>query len=275
MRLTILVDNYATSLSSLRLKLLAEWGFAAYLHEARVLYDVGSSGAALINNMKALGIPIDEPDYLVFSHRHDDHTGGLKEFLERRRRPITIIAHENLFAEAYAKDQSGLFPIGIPMGEEELRRHRAVKELVLIKGPYKVAEGVYVSGEIPRRWGPTHNKGVYGADKTAEDQVPDDAALYVASGDEMSAVTGCGHSGVENIIEYGLYITGAKRVKAVVGGLHLLGFGRERVEEVIRYLKAKGARIVVGTHCTGPLGMALLSEAFGSPTGGVGATIDI
>ncbi len=41
-------------------------GFAAYVHGCRFLYDTGLSGAALLNNMKALGISLEEPEVLVF-----------------------------------------------------------------------------------------------------------------------------------------------------------------------------------------------------------------
>lgn len=80
----------------------------------RVLYDTGSTGVALLNNMKALGISPDEPDWLVFSHRHDDHTGGLRRLLESRRGPLKIVAHEKLFEPAYAKDEEGCGPSASP-----------------------------------------------------------------------------------------------------------------------------------------------------------------
>ncbi|WP_243666907.1 hypothetical protein [Vulcanisaeta sp. JCM 16159] len=52
MKITILVDNYATQLSSLSRRLLGEWGFAAYVHDYRILYDTGLTGTALLNNMR-------------------------------------------------------------------------------------------------------------------------------------------------------------------------------------------------------------------------------
>jgi 7,8-dihydropterin-6-yl-methyl-4-(beta-D-ribofuranosyl)aminobenzene 5'-phosphate synthase len=53
MKITILVDNYLTQPSSLRMRLLGEWGFAAYVYGYRILYDTGLSGTTLLNNMKA------------------------------------------------------------------------------------------------------------------------------------------------------------------------------------------------------------------------------
>ncbi len=37
MKITILVDNYLTQPSSLRMRLLGEWGFATYVHGYRIL----------------------------------------------------------------------------------------------------------------------------------------------------------------------------------------------------------------------------------------------
>lgn len=268
MKITILVDNYLTQLLSLRLRLLSEWGFAAYVHDYKILYDTGLSGTALLNNMKALGISPDEPDYLVLSHRHIDHTGGVKALLASRSRPLTVIAHENLFAKAYAKDEKGEVEIGVNFTREELESKGA--RLILIKGPYKIAEGVWASGEIPRRWGPSHTGVV-------SDLVPDDMALYIKRPDGLVAITGCGHAGVENIVEYGLQITGADRLLAVIGGLHFMGLPESRIKEAVQYLKNKGPRLVAGTHCTGISGIAALQSAMPgvAAPGGAGVSFEI
>jgi len=269
MRITILVDNYATQLISVSKRLLSEWGFAAYIHGYKILYDTGLSGAALINNMRALGIDPDEPNYLVISHRHIDHTGGVKRFLEARSRPITMIAHTNLFTKAYAKDERGnLEDISADFTPEYLREKGV--DLILIREPYKITGDVIVSGEIPRKWGPPHLGAV-------TDEIPDDMALYIKHRNGLIAITGCGHAGVENIIEYGLQITGLDRLYAVIGGLHFLGLGDDRVRQVVKYLVEKSPGIVVGSHCTGILGMAALRDALPNAfrLGGVGVSIEL
>ncbi|WP_069806847.1 MBL fold metallo-hydrolase [Vulcanisaeta thermophila] len=267
MRVTILVDNYATQLTSLSKRLISEWGFAAYVHDYRILYDTGLTGTALLNNMRALGIDVDEPDYLVISHRHIDHTGGVRRFLEARSRPITMIAHENLFTRAYAKDEEGrLTDISVDFTRDYLES-KGVR-LILIKEPYWIGSDVVVSGQIPRRWGPSHVGGV-------TDEVPDDMALYIKHPKGLVVITGCGHSGVENIVEYGLQVTGLKEVYAVIGGLHFLGLSGDRIRQAVNYLTSKSPSVVVGTHCTGVIGMAELQKAMpnAARVGGVGLTI--
>ena len=41
-----------------------------------------------------------------------------------------------------------------------------------------------------------------------EDLIKDDMALYLQTKNGLAMITGCGHSGIENIMEYGIEITG-------------------------------------------------------------------
>ncbi|WP_054844104.1 MBL fold metallo-hydrolase [Vulcanisaeta souniana] len=268
MKITILVDNYATQLSSLSRRLLSEWGFAAYIHDHKILYDTGLTGTTLLNNMRALGINPNEPEYLVISHRHIDHTGGVKAFLNARSRSIKMIAHANLFTRAYAVGEGGKpEDISVDFTWEYLKNKGV--DLILIKEPYKIANGVMVSGEIPRKWGPSHTGAV-------ADEVPDDMALYMEHPNGLIVLTGCGHSGVENMVEYGFQVTGLNKLYAVIGGLHFMGLPDERVRQVTNYLVGKSPRIIVGTHCTGVLGIAALYNALPGGAfrlGGVGGAI--
>lgn len=159
------------------------------------------------------------------------------------------------------------------MAKEELARFPT--ELVLIRGPYKIADDIIASGEIPRRWGPTHNKAVYGPDPASEDLVADDVALYLATDDGLVALTGCGRAGVEDIVEYGLELTGCRRVKAVVGGLHLLGLGEDRWRAIAEYLKRRRVERIVGAHCTGMLAAGYLAREVGALPSGVGLVVSI
>ncbi|AFZ71232.1 metal-dependent hydrolase, beta-lactamase superfamily II [Caldisphaera lagunensis DSM 15908] len=253
MKLTILVDNYVTSLTSLRDRLMSEWGFAAYLHDYKVLYDTGLSGDVLLNNMKALNLDLNEPEYIVLSHRHLDHTGGLMKFLNQRNKPIKVIAHKNLFAPARAKDEKGEVSVGVNFTKEELEKKNA--ELILIDSPYKLKENLIVSGYIPRNWGPSHAGGLI-------DEIPDDMALYIIDNDELLILTGCGHAGIENIVEYGLKITGLNKLKGIIGGLHFMGLDDKRLNTIVSYLNKKAPKIVAGTHCTGIDGISLLKRSF-------------
>jgi 7,8-dihydropterin-6-yl-methyl-4-(beta-D-ribofuranosyl)aminobenzene 5'-phosphate synthase len=60
------------------------WGYSAFIEYGgrRVLFDTGSNGAGFAENVKALGVDLKRLDFVVLSHRHNDHTGGLNHVLQ-------------------------------------------------------------------------------------------------------------------------------------------------------------------------------------------------
>ncbi|MEB2836376.1 MAG: MBL fold metallo-hydrolase [Desulfurococcales archaeon] len=280
LRVRILVDNSAP----LPTRLLAEYGFSALVEDlesgSTILFDTGSTGVALRHNLEALGVDASRVDYVVLSHRHYDHTGGLKAFLEMRGgKPVTVVAHESLFKPSYARIKAlggTLRDIGLPFTRGELEALGA--RFLLIRKPLKLTENITVSGEIPREWGPTHAWGMLRLEDggLVEDDMRDDMALYIETSEGLLAITGCGHAGVENIVEYGLSLTSTKSLHGLIGGLHLLGAPRERMAAVVSYLGEKRPKLLAATHCTGPLVQGALAERLGSAykLGGVDFTCE-
>ena len=74
--ITILVDNKECDGIS------GEWGLSVLVRygETRILLDAGASGLFL-ENMKKLGINVEDIDCAVLSHAHYDHANGLPLFL--------------------------------------------------------------------------------------------------------------------------------------------------------------------------------------------------
>lgn len=279
MEVTILVDNYILGHKGM----FAEHGFSALIRLPKtgmtLLFDTGTTGYALMNNMKVAGVDPREISALVISHRHYDHTGGLKAFLESRRGADTVIvSHPDLFEPAYAINRDkGIRYIGNPFRKEELEALGA--RFAFTKKPLKIADGVIVTGEIPREWGPSHTAHMLrqGEDGLVEDTIPDDSALLLETPEGLVIVTGCGHAGVENIIEYTISVTGERRIAALIGGLHLMGADDERIMNVVNFLKSKNPALIAPTHCTGLRAQAALAVSFGKRYAvvGVGTSLDI
>lgn len=72
---TILVDNFTTED-----RFQAEWGFAVLLEtpDQTILFDTGTTGELLLENMRLLEKDPTAIDAVVISHDHYDHTGGLE-----------------------------------------------------------------------------------------------------------------------------------------------------------------------------------------------------
>src|SRR5258708_2292450 len=77
-RVTILYDAFSDNKA-----VTQDWGFSALVeHDGkRVLFDTGNNAAAFEYNVKALGVDLSKLDFVVISHRHTDHTTGLKYLL--------------------------------------------------------------------------------------------------------------------------------------------------------------------------------------------------
>jgi len=77
MKLIILYNNTAKEAFK------SGWGFSCLISNdsEKILFDTGAGSKALLYNMNKLNINPNEIDKVVISHRHFDHTGGLKGFL--------------------------------------------------------------------------------------------------------------------------------------------------------------------------------------------------
>ncbi len=61
-------------------------GYAVYVsyEDKRFLLDTGIRKASFVNNLKAAGVSLDTLDFVLLSHRHYDHTGGLAYIRSKR-----------------------------------------------------------------------------------------------------------------------------------------------------------------------------------------------
>jgi len=66
---------------------LGEWGLSILVEtgDISLLFDTGKSISA-VHNADALGVDLSKIDKIVLSHGHYDHTGGLRQVLQRMRR---------------------------------------------------------------------------------------------------------------------------------------------------------------------------------------------
>ena len=85
--------------------LTADWGFAVYIEtdEKHILFDTGSDGDILLENMKRMGLDPKAVDTIFISHNHFDHVGGLAEFL-RENPDVDVYVPESLRGVRRAKN---------------------------------------------------------------------------------------------------------------------------------------------------------------------------
>ncbi|NPA23681.1 MAG: MBL fold metallo-hydrolase [Crenarchaeota archaeon] len=277
-KMIVLVDNYAATPS----QVLAEWGLSIYVQvrsEGRtynILYDTGQTGI-VVNNAERLGVDLSKISHIVISHGHYDHTGGLLSVLERTGRDVHVIAHPEIFSKKLVI-RGTLRYIGAPFTKRDLEDKC---NLVLTRDLVQVCPGTYFSGEVLRYGYPEYTPDMYVArddGRLIRDSMPDDAALIINVRDKgLVIVTGCGHSGILNILEYATSVTGIRKVYAIVGGLHQEKETPERVRELCEMLRKRDIKLIMPLHCTGIRALHVFLSEIPDRTiiGGAGSIIEI
>lgn len=275
-KITILSENSVTVPGGL----IGEHGFSALVErgDEKVLFDTGQ-GYALVHNARVLGIDLSSIGKVVLSHGHNDHTGGLAEFL-RVGGPRKIYAHPEIFSPRYREVKDGPpKPIGIPFTRPYLEGLGA--EFILSEEPLKVADGVMTTGVVPRRtsFETGDNSLMVGCEDgtCSPDPLSDDLSLTVEGETGLAVLLGCAHSGLVNILNHVGQLLPDKPVKAVVGGTHLGLSSEEQMSATIEAMAGMGVERVGASHCTGLAGSARLREALGDSFffAGVGSVVEV
>jgi 7,8-dihydropterin-6-yl-methyl-4-(beta-D-ribofuranosyl)aminobenzene 5'-phosphate synthase len=244
---TVLVDNEAGP------GLAAEHGFSAWIEAAgrRILFDTGQ-GSAFAHNAERLGVDIGAADDLALSHGHYDHAGGLALALERAR-AVRVRFHPAATVDRYAIRAGTPKPIGMPEAASAALRGLPEERRCPVTAALELAPGIGLTGPIPRRTAYEDTGGPFFLDQAGlePDPIEDDLALWIATGRGLVIVAGCCHAGLANTLHAALRASGASRVRAVIGGFHLLEASAERIERTARELGALAPDRVVACHCTG------------------------
>lgn len=249
LKITLLVDNQTL----VDQYYLAEPALCVWIEsgESRILFDTGYSDVFL-ENAQRLNLNISELDALVLSHGHSDHTWGvpaLADFLRRtrqRKSKVKLIAHPDVFCE---KTQDGE-TIGVNF---EIRDFLDVFECCFTRTPLPLGSGVHYLGEIPRATnfeaknpiGKTRSKGPW-----IDDFIQDDSGVAVCVSDGLVIVSGCAHSGIVNMVQHAMEVTGEKKIVDIIGGLHLQNPTSAQLEGTVAYFESLNLNQLHACHCT-------------------------
>jgi len=273
LRLYVLVEDY----SGYGSKFLGQHGISILAETTnrkktyRVLFDTGTSGSPVLTNAELLKESLKNIDYIVISHNHYDHTGGLVDILKAAGRTIPVIAHPEIFKVSFAVDPS-LRYIGPPPDPETFKE--AVKNAgglwILSRDPLKIFDGAYTTGEIKEEEKIGFEKEVtIKAYKLLNgvltpDSVNDEIGLTFVTDEGLVVLGGCSHPGIISIVKKAIKVTGINEVRAVVGGFHLINASEERIENTVKAFKELGVKEIYTGHCTGLDAESALKRAFGN-----------
>ncbi len=230
---------------------LAEWGLSLYLEadDVRILFDSGHKGTFL-QNAKKLNVDLNKTDFIVLSHHHWDHTGGLRfhKFKEKKRLVTHPLVPEKVLAEQSLNLATDF-------------------ELITSTSPLEFSPGIYYLGEIPRQT--DFEKGAY-----QDDSMLDDTAIAIKTDKGVLVVTGCSHAGICNISEYAKKITGQK-LYGVVGGFHLFEDDPTAIAGSIAYFQQEKPAFLYPMHCVDHAAMSAFYHNFRVKKYGAGDMFEV
>ncbi|HBG24660.1 MAG: hypothetical protein A2X17_03515 [Bacteroidetes bacterium GWF2_41_61] len=240
MKITTLTDNVVN-----RRGLLAEHGLSIYLEvdNKRVLFDTGQS-SVFYKNAIELGVNISLVDYLVLSHGHYDHTGGVSTFLDKNTCAKIFAKRETFLPKYRGKRYIGIDP-GVKIPEDRV---------VYTDGLFKISERFFiVSGPIMSNNASSSDSEGFNCEENCsliKDRFLDEQYLVYLGEDGLTIITGCSHLG---IIEIVLQATEMFKmpVNTIIGGFHTSQMAKEGVDKIIESL-SKISPLKIGVcHCTG------------------------
>jgi 7,8-dihydropterin-6-yl-methyl-4-(beta-D-ribofuranosyl)aminobenzene 5'-phosphate synthase len=242
--------------------LRAEHGFSCLVavekadRTTRILFDAGLTPDGLVENMRRLELSPQDIDIIVLSHGHWDHTTGMDGIVTALgRRNVPVLIHPDFWSRRRVALPTT--PVELP-STSKAALQGAGFEIVEEKQPSFLLDGsLLVTGEVDRTTGFEQGHPLFQAYRDGHWQpdplILDDQALVAnVRGRGLVVLTGCGHSGIVNILRYVRKLTGEDRIHAVIGGFHLSGpLFEPIIEPTCDALAELDPDYLVPCHCTG------------------------
>src|SRR5579859_8105477 len=250
-----------------------DWGYAALveLNGKRILFDTGDNPDIFAANVKAQGVDLTRLDFVVMSHRHGDHMGGL-----------TYLLSVNPNVKIYApKENFGIYGFNLPSKfyrraeslPPEMRYYDgAPPEIMKFGTAFPGANIQLIDKTTEVSPGITLIALVSDAPGTKELK---ELSLAIDTSEGVVLVVGCAHPGLEGIVAEAARID--PHIHFVAGGFHLVVAPDPVIERVTAALHDTfNVDYIAPGHCTGEPTFAAMQKAFGDRYlyAGLGTTLE-
>jgi 7,8-dihydropterin-6-yl-methyl-4-(beta-D-ribofuranosyl)aminobenzene 5'-phosphate synthase len=268
-QITVLYDAFGKDPAMQR-----DWGYAALVEYGgkRILFDTGNNPDILKQNAEAKRVDLSKLDFVVMSHRHGDHIGGLSYLLRVNPR-IKIYAPKEGFGVFGADLPSAFYRKDPSLPPEQRYYNGAPPDVMhfgsawpdanfeLVDKTTEIAPGIHLIALV--------------SDKTGTLELRE-LSLAINTPDGMVIVVGCSHAGVDRIVSAATTIN--PRIHVIAGGFHLVVTSDADIERIVAALHdTYRVEYVAPGHCTGEPAFTAFKKAFGDHYlyAGLGTTVDL
>ena len=259
MKITTLIENKTDKNEELH----NEHGLSVYIEVdgKNILFDTGKSGN-FIDNAKNLNIDLKKLDYVIISHGHCDHSGGLERLIKEINPNFKLYLGNGFFDKKYNLRQSGEYEyLGNSFNEEFLKENNIPTEYIT-KDITNITESFVIFTNFDRKEEYENlNQPMYIKEdgKYEKDMFLDEISLGIKTDEGLVVIVGCSHVGIVNILDTIIERTGIN-IHILIGGTHLVKEDDEKINNIIEYLKEKDIKLIGACHCTGKQGETMLSQ---------------
>ena len=251
-KVRILVDNFPDDEHK---EWESEHGLSILIEQEgkRILCDMGAS-SLFWDNAEKMNCDLRNVTAAFVSHGHNDHSGGLKTFLERNGETPVYLS-PRIFEQHYFSSRRGGKKRDIStdhlLKEAFQNRLKAVTGSTWLTPTVAMVKTVKFDHDCPKGnlFLTSEENGKEGLDVFTHE-----LALAFVTGKGLIIVSSCSHNGALNIMDSCRLFTGVESVRAFIGGLHLVD--SNQVEEEVRHFLADKHKdypdtLVYTGHCTG------------------------
>ena len=237
-----------------------DWGYSAFIEcgGKRILFDTGNNPDILEQNAKAKGIDLSKLDFVVMSHRHGDHMGGMSYLLRVNPR-VKIYAPKEGFG-VYGSDlPSSFYRKDATLPPEQRYYDGSPPELMrfgsawpganfeLVDKNTEIAQDIHLIALVSDKPGTLELR---------------ELSLAINTPEGMVIVVGCAHPGIDKVVAAAAAIN--PRIHVIAGGFHLVVASDTDIDKIVAALRETfKVEYVAPGHCTGEPAFAALKTAFG------------
>lgn len=253
-RITVLYDAFGRDGAMQR-----DWGYSALveMNGKRVLFDTGNNPDVLAHNAAVRHVDLTRLDFVVMSHRHGDHMGGMAHLLAANPgAPIFApketfgIYGSDLPSAFYRKDDTlppeQRYYAGEPPAVMRFGAAWPQAHITLVDSTREIAPGFHLISLVSDKPGTLELR---------------ELSLVIVSAHGLVLLVGCSHPGIDRILAATAAIH--PQIRFLAGGFHYVTAKDAEIDALVSTLRDtyKVAAIAPG-HCTGEPAFAALSKAF-------------